>query len=247
MDDPRALFDLSGTVSVVTGGGRGIGRSIAIGLAGAGSDLVLASRKIENCRSVADLIIERTGRRVLPVAFHVGHWEESEQLVDTVYGEFGRCDVLVNNAGISPPYEDLPLVTEELWTKTHDVNAKGPFRLSTLFAARMFDAGGGSIINVSSGASRSPRSDNVVYAMSKGGLDTLTLGLIARYGPKVRVNTLYPGVIETDMLGAWESRDEFIEETGIETVGQPDDFVGAAVFLASAASRFTTGAELPVA
>ena len=179
MDTVDHLFDLSGRVSVVTGGSRGIGRSIAVGLASAGSDVVIASRKIENCRTLAAEITETTGRRALPAAFHAGHWDECERLIDTVYAEFGRCDVLVNNAGIPLPYEDLPVVTEALWDKTHDVNVKGPFRLSAVVAKRMSDAGGGSIINVSSMAAKAPRADNVVYAVTKAGLDALAMGLIA--------------------------------------------------------------------
>ena len=246
MPSPVNLFDLSGKVSVVTGGSRGIGRAIAMGLAVAGSDVVVASRKIESCRAVAEDIRRETGSRVLPVAFHAGHWDECDQLVATVYAEFGRADVLVNNAGISPPYADLTAVTELLWTKTHDVNSKGPFRLSVLFAARMQAMDGGSIINVSSGAALKPEGHTLVYAMSKAGLDALTAGLIAAYGPKVRVNTLYPGMIETDMLSGYEGIGAYLAEQGNDRLGQPEDFVGAVVFLASAASAFTTGATLPV-
>ena len=122
-------FDLTGTVSIVTGGSRGIGRALAVGLAMAGSDVVVASRKLANCQQVADQIEHQTGRRALAVAYHAGQWEESDRLVETVYAEFGRCDVLVNNAGTAPAYEDLCSVSEALWTKVHQVNAMGPFRL----------------------------------------------------------------------------------------------------------------------
>ena len=239
------LFDLSGKVAVVTGGSRGIGKGAAWGLAQAGADVVIASRKIENCEILAREITAATGRRALPVAFHAGRWNDAALLCDAVYDEFGRCDVLVNNAAISPPYVDLASVTEELWDKTFAVNAKGPFRISAVFASRMLSAGGGSIINIS-GPSRNPRHDNLVYAMSKAALDSLAMGLIEIFGPKVRVNTIYPGVIETDMVAKWAAKDEFVKAKGLERLGQPEDFVGAVVFLASNASSHSTGGSLYV-
>jgi hypothetical protein len=239
------LFDLTGKVAVVTGGSRGIGRAVVEGLAGAGADVVIASRKLDNCEAVAEQVEASTGRRALPVAFHAGHWEDAERLCETVYGELGRCDVLVNNAGISPPYADLLSVTEDLWDKTHAVNARGPFRLSVLVADRMRAAGGGSIINIS-GPSKAPGRDNLVYAMSKGGLDTLALGLIVTFGPTVRVNTIYPGIIETDMVGNWAGKDEAVARMGLQRLGQPSDFIGTVVFLASDASSHTTGASLSI-
>ena len=132
MKTPGELFDLSGKVALVTGGSRGIGRAVAEGLATAGADVVVASRKLEGCQVAAKEIAAATGRRALPVACHVGRWDDCDRLVDTVYEEFGRCDVLVNNAGMSPLYDGLPSVTEELYDKVHAVNARGPFRLSVL-------------------------------------------------------------------------------------------------------------------
>jgi NAD(P)-dependent dehydrogenase (short-subunit alcohol dehydrogenase family) len=241
-------FDLTGTVSIVTGGSRGIGRALAVGLAMAGSDVVVASRKLANCQQVADQIEHQTGRRALAVAYHAGQWEESDRLVETVYAEFGRCDVLVNNAGTAPAYEDLCSVSEALWTKVHQVNAMGPFRLGALIGARMAGSeDGGSIINVSSVAAVRPSPDNVVYAMSKAALDSLTLGLAACYGPKVRVNGIYPEVIATDMTGAWDRLEETVKSTGRDRVGQPDDLIGTCVFLASQASKYVTGSVISVA
>ena len=120
-------IELTGKVAVVTGGSRGIGRAVAEGMAAAGADVVIASRKLDACEVAAREIEAATGRRALPVAFHAGEWDDSEALVDAVYAELGRCDVLVNNAGMSPLYPDLPSVTEELYDKVHAVNARGPF------------------------------------------------------------------------------------------------------------------------
>src|ERR1700734_1635078 len=122
MQTPEELFDLRGQVAVVTGGSRGIGRAIAEGLASAGADVVIASRKLENCEAAAGEIAAATGRRAVPVACHVGQWDDCDNLADAVYREFGRCDVLVNNAGMSPAYSDLACVGEDLYDKVQAIN-----------------------------------------------------------------------------------------------------------------------------
>ncbi len=156
--DPGMLFSLSGKVAVVTGGGRGLGRALVDGLAAAGADVVIASRKLDNCRRAADEVQAATGRRTLALACHVGHWQDCDRLIDAVLENFGRLDVLVNNAGMSPLYPSLVHMTEELYDKTMAVNLKGPFRLSCLAADRMSDSDGGSIINISSTGSSGGRS-----------------------------------------------------------------------------------------
>jgi hypothetical protein len=237
------LFDLEDKVSVVTGGSRGIGRAVAEGLAAAGSDVVIASRKLDACTTAATEIATVTGRVVLPYAAHVGQWEACAALLDFVWSEFGRCDVLVNNAGISPPYADLGDVTEALWEKVHAVNSKGPFRLGVLAAQRMRADGGGAIVNVSSGATRQPEGATLVYAMSKAGLECLTAGLVAAYGPSVRANTVVPGPTETGMLSQWKDSDA---GRSIGRVGHPSDFVGTCIFLASDASLHVSGSTIIV-
>src|SRR6516165_8464041 len=196
MRGTEVLLDLSGKVALVTGGSRGIGRVVAEALAGAGADVALASRKLENCETAARAITEATGRRALPVACHVGKWEECDRLVDTVYGEFGRCEVLVNNAGMSPAYDALASVTEELYDKVHATNARGPFRLSVLVGERMAQGDGGSIINISSIGSRRPNTIDLPYGMAKAALNALTLGLAGAWAPKVRVNVVLPAATE---------------------------------------------------
>src|SRR5271154_3159078 len=111
---PTDLFDLHGKVALVTGGSRGFGRAVAEGLAAAGADVVIASRSLENCEAAAREIESATGRRAVPVECHVGRWEDCDRLVESVYRELGRCDVLVNNAGMSPAYDRLTSVTEDL-------------------------------------------------------------------------------------------------------------------------------------
>jgi NAD(P)-dependent dehydrogenase (short-subunit alcohol dehydrogenase family) len=240
---PAELFDLTGRVAVVTGGSRGIGRSVVLGYAAAGADVVVASRKLDACEEVA-AEVEALGRRALPVACNVSVWEDCDALVDTVYSELGRCDILVNNAGSSPLYPDLSSVTQEYYDKVHGLNARGPFRLSSLVGQRMYDGDGGSIINVSTVGSLRPGARELVYAMAKAGMNALTHGIVAAYGPKVRANTVLPGSFATDVAKSsyWlTGGDEQMRE-----IGQPDEMVGICVYLASDAASYTSGATIEV-
>ena len=170
------------------------------------------------------------GRRALPVACHVGHWDQCDALADAAYEHFGKVDVLVNNAGLSPLYENLVSVTEELYDKVMDVNLKGPFRLSALIGHRMFEGDGGSIINVSSTASIRPTPTETAYSAAKAGLNNLTQAFALEYGPKVRVNCIMPGPFLTDIAKAWDM-DAFNERARttipLQRGGQPDEIVGA--------------------
>ncbi|HJY66351.1 MAG TPA: SDR family NAD(P)-dependent oxidoreductase, partial [Streptosporangiaceae bacterium] len=150
-------FGLAGRVALVTGATRGLGRAMVDGFARAGADVIVASRNADACARVAAEVEEQTGRAALACPAHVGHWPELDGLVDAAYERFGRVDVLVNNAGMSPLYPSLPEVTEDLWDKVLAINLKGPFRLTALVGTKMA-AGphGGSIINVSSTGSIRP-------------------------------------------------------------------------------------------
>lgn len=248
MTSPAELFDLSGKVAVVTGGSRGIGRAVAEGMAAAGADVVVASRKEDACVSAAAEIASATGRRTLGLGCHVGRWDDCDRLVETVYGEFGRCDVLVNNAGMSPLYDGLTSVTEELYDKVQAVNARGPFRLSALAGARMAEGDGGSIINVSTAGSLRPGADDLPYAMAKAGLNALTLGLAGAWAPKVRANLVLPGAFDTDITNAWgpETKAAAATLNPMQRIGQPTDMVGVCVFLASDAASYVNGAQVLV-
>jgi NAD(P)-dependent dehydrogenase (short-subunit alcohol dehydrogenase family) len=246
MKTPAELFDLTGKVALVTGGSRGIGRAVVEGFAAAGADVVIASRKLENCEALAKEIEAATGRRALPVACHVGRWEECDQLVETVYAAFGRCDVLVNNAGMSPVYDDLPSVTQELYDKVQGVNARGPFRLSALIGTRMAEGDGGSIINVTTAGTLRPDKDDLPYAMAKAGLNALTLALAGAWAPKVRANLVMPGAFDTDISKAWgpEAQAMAASVNPMGRIGVPEDMVGLCVFLASEASSYVNGAQI---
>src|SRR5207253_4435058 len=158
-------------------GSRGLGKEIVLGLARAGADVVITSRKLDNCQAVSEEVQTTTGRQALPVACHVGKWEDIDALVNTAYERFGKVDVLVNNAGRSPLYPDLMSVTEDLYDKVFAVNLKGPFRLSVLVGTRMVQDGGGSVVNVSSIGSLRPYGGIVPYAAAKAGVNTMTVGL----------------------------------------------------------------------
>lgn len=248
MQAPAEMFDLSGKVAVVTGGSRGIGRAVAEGLALAGADVVVASRKLDNCEVAAEEIRAATGRRALAVGCHVGRWEDCDRLVETVYAELGRCDVLVNNAGMSPLYDGLPSVTQELYDKVHAVNARGPFRLGALFGTRMAEGDGGSIVNVTTAGSLRPGADDLPYAMAKAGLNALTLGLAGAWAPKVRANLVLPGAFDTDITKAWSPgmKARAGEMNPMGRIGRPEDMVGVCVFLASDASSYVNGAQVLV-
>jgi len=243
------LPDLSGKVAVVTGGSRGLGQAMVRAFATAGADVVIASRKKQACGILATEIESTTGRRALPVECHVGYWDQCEALAATVDEEFGRCDILVNNAGMSPVYDSLSDVTEALFDKVLAVNLRGPFRLMSLFGDHMRENGGGSIINISSVAAVQPNPGEAPYAAAKAGLNTLTTAFARAYAPAVRVNSIMPGPFLTDISRAWDM-DAFTEtaRTAIPLGrgGEPEEIVGAALYFASDASSYTTGAVLKI-
>src|SRR5690349_9778970 len=175
------LFDLTDRVVLVTGGSRGLGREMAFAAARCGADVVIASRKYDACLATAEEITAQTGRAAFPYQVHVGHWDELDGLVDAAYDRFGRVDVLVNNAGMSPLYDKLTDISEKLFDAVFNLNLKGPFRLSALVGERMVAAGRGSIINVSTHGSLRPHPSFVPYAASKAGLNAMTEALALAY------------------------------------------------------------------
>ncbi|MGW5642430.1 SDR family NAD(P)-dependent oxidoreductase [Saccharopolyspora sp. NPDC003752] len=240
-------FDLTGKIALVTGGSRGMGRAMAHAFAAKGADVIIASRKLAACESTAREIEEEHGVRALPVACNVSHWDQCDALVERAYAEFGRVDVLVNNAGLSPLYPSLDGVSEALWDKVLAVNLKGPFRLTALIGTRMAEGDGGAIINISSVAAIRPAPIELPYAAAKAGLNTLTEGFARAFGPEVRVNAIQAGPFLTDISHAWDL-DAFAERARTSIAlgrgGEPDEVVGAALYFASAASSFCTGAIL---
>lgn len=241
------IFDLTGKVALVTGGSRGLGRAMCLAFAERGANVVIASRKQGNCDALAREV-EALGARVLPVGVNVGDWQQLDGLVERAYATFGRVDVLVNNAGMSPLYPSLDAVSEDLFDKVLAVNLKGPFRLAALIGTRMAEDDGGSIINVSSTAAVHPAKDAAIYGAAKAGLNNLTETLAQVLGPKVRVNCIMPGPFLTDISKAWDMQafNERAQSKALRRGGEPEEIVGAALYLASKASSFTTGAIIRV-
>ena len=241
--------DLSGRTALVTGGSRGIGRAAAQALAEAGADVVVASRNEASCRRAADEIAAATGRRAFAHACHVGHWEELDQLAEAAWRHTGRLDILVNNAGMSPLYDRVTDVTEELCDKVVGVNLKGPFRLTALIGSRMAEQGvRGSIINVSSVGGIRPQPDTIPYSAAKAGLNAMTVAFAHLLGPAVRVNAVAPGRVLTDVSKHWDPAQlqTANELTALRRAGGPEELAGAIVYLASDAASYTTGALLRV-
>jgi NAD(P)-dependent dehydrogenase (short-subunit alcohol dehydrogenase family) len=238
-------FDLSGRVALVTGGSRGLGREMVLGFAAAGADVVIASRKLDACEAVATEV-RGLGRRALAVACHVGRWEDVDTLVDTAYAEFGRIDILVNNAGMSPLAPSSADTSEELFDKIMSVNFKGPFRLSSLVGERMAAGVGGSIINVSSSGALMPQPLFAPYAGAKAALNASTMAFAREFGPTVRVNTISAGPFLTDIANAWPEEMRRTSRSAAGRPGNPEEIVTTALYLASPASSFTTGALIRV-
>lgn len=243
-----AHFDMTDKVVVITGGSRGLGLQMSLAFAQAGATVVISSRKQDSCDEAAAQVRAETGGECFAVACHVGDWEACDALVEAVYDRYGRIDVLVNNAGMSPLYDKLSNVSRALWDKVIGVNLAGPFRLSAVVGERMMEGEGGAIINVSSTASLAPTPIEIPYAAAKAGVNNLTQSLARAFAPKVRCNCILPGPFLTDIADAWtdEVKAHIARLVPMERAGEPEEIIGAALYLASDASRYTTGTILKV-
>jgi len=247
----KQLFDLSGRVSVVTGGATGLGLQIATAFAEAGSNVVICSRKLENCEQAAGEIV-KLGVKTLALACDVTKADQVEQMKDAVMQKFGRVDALVNNAGrawAAPP-EDMPL---ERWQQVMDLNVTGAFLCAQALGREMIKARRGKIINIASIAGligRNPKAYNsIAYGTSKGALVNFTRDLAVKWAShNIQVNCICPGFFVTPLnQKLYEKNRESIDrEIPLGRTGGPDDLKGIAVLLASDASSFITGAIIPV-
>ena len=243
-------FDLTGQVAVITGASRGIGAAIAEALAATGTRVVLASRKLDGLEEVAGRI-QAAGGEALTVACHTGRAAEVEALAAHAAEAFGGIDVLVNNAATSPHFGPLLDASEAQWDKTFEVNVKGYVHAIRACVPRMRGREpGGRIVNVASVAGLVPHGGLGVYGVSKAAVLMLTRTLAAELAPEIRVNAIAPGLIATRFSEAlWstpETRDRALAAIPRRRIGQPDDLVGAVLYLASDASRYTTGAVIVV-
>ncbi len=249
----RDLFDLSGRAALVTGGGRGLGRWIATGLAEAGAELFVTSRDLEACRETARQI-EANGGRCTPLETDLSDPEQIEALVDAVLARTEHLDVLVNNAARvwAAPTLEYPL---EGWDRVFNLNVRGLWLLSQRVARHMRGIRGGSIICVGSisafrGAPDSEQ-DVIAYNASKGAVESLTRDLAVKLAPDgIRVNCIAPGPFQTDMMGNLledpPRLEAYLERVPLRRAGGENDIKGVAVFLAGPASSFVTGATLVV-
>jgi NAD(P)-dependent dehydrogenase (short-subunit alcohol dehydrogenase family) len=242
-------FDFSGKVVAITGGSRGLGHAMALGFAAAGANVAIASRKLDSCEATVREI-RALGRDGSAHAIHVGKWQDCDRMAEEIYARWGRCDVLINNAGMSPLYPSLAEHTEDLFDKVIAVNLKGPFRLSALFGSRMAAGDGGSIVNISSIGAIRPSATTAPYSAAKAGLNALTVAFANEYGPRVRVNCIMAGPFHTDVSKAWSRTEEFTRRAkqyyAMGRAGEPGEIVGAALYLASPSASFTTGCVMTV-
>jgi dehydrogenase/reductase SDR family protein 4 len=244
-----SYLSLEGKVALVTGGSRGIGKAIALAFAGAGADVAISSRKLPALEEVATEI-KAFGRRVLPVAAHGRKPDELKQLIEIVRAEFGRLDILVNNAATNPIMAPLVEIEEYTFDVIMNTNLKGYFLLSQLAARIMIEQGdGGSILNISSVNGFTPDKGLGVYSISKAAINMLTRALALELGEyNIRVNALAPGVVKTRFSQArWGNEDlraQDIARTPLQRFAEPDEVARMALAMVSDASSYITGQVL---
>ena len=243
------LFDLSGKVSIVTGGGRGLGFAMVEGLAEAGSDIIICSRKETNCREAAKKI-GQIGVRAYGIKCDITSPEDITNLKDFALKEFGKIDILVNNSGATwgAPTEDYPI---EGWKKVINVNVTGTFLCSQIIGRAMIEKGGGKIVNVSSiyggVGCKSEVMDAIAYNTSKGAMDAFTKDLAVKWAKyHVYVNAIAPSFMETEMtlVTMQEGGEHILAHVPMGRFGVQKDLTGVVVFLSSAASDYMTGSVL---
>ncbi len=245
-----AAISLNGKVAIVTGGGRGIGKSITQRLAEAGADVVIASRKIENLQATAAEFADLPGK-VVPIACHVGRKDQLENLVRETENRLGPVDILVNNSATNIGQGPALAVTDDMLDKMVEINVKAALRLVNLTVPKMIERKSGSIINIVSIAGLQPQVGGLLYSFTKAGLIMMTRCWAQEFGPHgVRVNAIAPGLIQTDFSEYFWKNEKYraaIENSQpIRRIGQPGEIGFAALYLASDEASFLTGHVLVI-
>ncbi len=243
--DAGNIFDLNGKVAIITGGGRGLGRTMALALADAGADVVVTDLLISGAKEVADEILLKR-RRSLSIKADVSKPMQVQRIVTKVMDRFGSADILVNNAGINiiAPAEDFPVGD---WNKVLSINLTGVFLCAQAFGRIMIKQGKGKIINIASVAGMVGTPHNAAaYNSTKAGVINLTRSLAIEWGKyNINVNAIAPGMIETELtkkrLENKEYYNYWIDRTPLRRVGKPEDLIGAVIYLSSEASNWLTG------
>lgn len=239
-------FDVNGKVVVITGGSRGLGKAMSVGLAAAGAKVVVASRKLDSCESTVAEIVS-AGGEAIAVAAHVGDIAQLDQLIEKSYDHYGRVDVVINNAGINPAMGTLSDLEPELFDKMFGVNLKGPWYLASRMARRMKEHGGGSIINIISVSGIRPAAYQGFYSTSKAALDAMTKVMAQEWaGDNIRVNSIAPGSYHSDLFDTSAAAIPGFEEGAksaslMNRIAESEEILGPVLYLASEASSFTTG------
>ncbi|MFC1824587.1 SDR family NAD(P)-dependent oxidoreductase [Thermodesulfobacteriota bacterium] len=241
---------LLGKVAVVTGGSRGIGKASALGFAKAGADVVVVSRTLPDLEKIAKEI-KGLGYKSLPVPAHLGRVEDIENLLFKVKEEFGKIDILVNNAAANPTMASGMDVEEEAWDAIMNLNLKGMFFLGQGVARIMREQGGGSIINVSSSAGIRPDPLLPIYSISKAGVIMATRVMAQEWGKyNIRVNAIAPGLFRTRFSEAlWNDErvlERFLTGNPMGRIGEPEEMVGTMIYLASDAASYVNGTLISV-
>jgi dehydrogenase/reductase SDR family member 4 len=243
-------LSLSGKVALVTGGSRGIGKASALGFAKAGADVALVSRNLADLEKVAEEI-RGLGRTCIAISAHLGHMERIEKVVLEVEKEFGRIDILLNNAATNPTMSLAMDIGEAVWDKIMNLNVKAVFFLAQAVARRMREYGGGSIINVSSVAGITPDASLPAYSISKAGVIMATKVMAKEWGiHKIRVNAVALGLFRTHFSEAlWNDENiskAWMSGNPMRRFGEPEEIVGTMVYLASDAASYVNGAVITV-